>query len=475
MDLPDILSALRRRWRVVLAGLAVGVAGAAGHLALAVPTYDATTRMYVTVQAAGAGSTTDLLQGGNAAEQRVQSYVDIITTPRVLQPAIDALGLDTTAQELAGHVTAASPINTVLLDLTVDDTSAERAAATANAIGESFTALVADDLEQGTTPDGPTPVSIRTVQPALVPDAPATPRAMRSMLLGIGAGLAAGVLAALLRDLLDTRIRTRAEVEAVTARPVLGLIPRTKDVERAPVYVQGDTRGSFAEAFRALRTNLRFVSRSGADRVVVVTSAGAGEGKTTTVLNLAAALMEGGSTVAVVDCDLRRPAIATRLGMPNEAGLTDVLIGRAELEDVLHPWGGTGSVLLTGTAAPNPADLLSSDAMSEVLGALADTHDHVLIDTPPLLPVTDAAVLASSTAGALVVTAVGRSRTTDLRDALAVLDRAGARVVGIAIGMAAVPRRADGYAYRPERQSHSAQPERTRTTRTNRTPRQDRP
>jgi len=448
---------------MALGGLALGAAGACGHLALAHPSYDATARLYVTVAAADNGSATDLVQGGNAAEQLVQSYVDIITTPRVLQPAIDVLGLDTTAQELSTRVRAASPNDTVLLNLTVRDTSAERAATTANAISTSFTELVADDLEQSSTPGGPSPVSVRTVQPALPPQTAATPQVTKSLLLGVGGGLAVGVLAALLRDLLDTRIRGRAEVASVSTRPILGTIPKSKEIEHAPVYIQGNTRSAFAEAFRSLRTNLRFVSRTGSDRAFVVTSANPSEGKTTTVLNLAAALMEGGSKVAVVDCDLRRPAVASRLDLPNEAGLTDVLIGRAELDDVLQPWTATGSVLPTGPIPPNPADLLASDGMSEVLLALADHHDYVLIDTPPLLPVTDAAVLAASTAGAIVVTAAGRSRTNELRDALAVLDRAKAHVLGLTVGMVKAPDRRYGYGYRadaPELSGSALQPAR---------------
>ena len=157
-----------------------------------------------------------------------------------------------------------------------------------------------------------------------------------------------GVLGALLRDLLDTRIRGRAEVESVTDRPVLGIVPRSKDLEDAPVFIQGNLRSAFAESFRALRTNLRFLGSTGTGRLFVITSANANEGKTTTAVNLAAALMEGGARVAIIRLlDLRRPAVATRLDLENNAGLTDVLIGRAELEDIVA-WGATGQVLLAG-------------------------------------------------------------------------------------------------------------------------------
>lgn len=447
MDLPDIVRTLGRRWPLVVSGLAIGATASCAQLVLSTPTYDATARLYVTVASSESGSTTDLVQGGNAAEQRVRSYVDIITTPRVLQPAIDELGLDTTAQDLAERVRASSPNETVLLNLTVNDTSAARAAAIANAISASFTELVADDLEQA-SPGATSPVSIRTVQPAVVPQDRATPQPAKILFLGIGGGLSVGVLGAVLRELLDTKIRSRTEVESVTDRPVLGSVPKSRDLQRTPVFIQGNGRGAFAEAFRALRTNLRFLGQSSTGRVFVITSANPGEGKTTTTVNLAAALMEGGARVAVVDCDLRRPAVAARLDMENNAGLTDVLIGRAELDDVAQPWGATGTVLPTGPLPPNPADLLASAGMTEILAALAATNDYVIVDTPPLLPVTDAAVLAAASSGAIVVTAAGKSHTHELRDALAVLERADAHTLGIAVTMTKTSHQQYGYGYR---------------------------
>ena len=176
----------------------------------------------------------------------------------------------------------------------------------------------------------------------------------------------------------------------------------------------------------------------------VVTSAMPSEGKTTSTANLAIALAETGARVVLIDADLRRPRVADVMGIENAAGLTDLLIGRAEVHDVVQPWGRTKlDVLPAGLVPPNPSELLGSAAMQALLGLLTEQYDHVLLDAPPLLPVTDAAVLATMTSGAVVVTSARSSRTPQLRAALDRLDRVGASVLGVVVSMVAF--RGDAY------------------------------
>ncbi|MCU1424833.1 MAG: chromosome partitioning protein [Microbacteriaceae bacterium] len=435
MELRDYIRVLRKYWILVVTCTLVGVAGGAAATLIATPRYEASTELFVSVQGAGETSSGDLVQGSSAAQQKVRSYVLIANSPRVLDPVIEKLDLDTTAAQLASRVTASSPVNTVVIEIAVNDTDAVTAANIANAVGASFIDVVVNELESvdnGTT----SLVKMQSIEPAVVPSAPYSPRTTINLLLGMLAGLAAGLGAAILRTVLDTRIHGAHDVEAITDRPILGGISFDPDAKARPLIVHADPRNPRAESFRTLRTNLQFVNLDNGPRAFVVTSSLPGEAKTTTTANLAIALAETGARVAIIDGDLRLPRLAEYMDIEGGAGLTDVLIGRAELADVLQRWGkGQLFVLPAGRIPPNPSELLGSSAMVALLDTLNANFDYVLVDAPPLLPVTDAAILSRLTAGAIVVSAAGRTKRTELTAALTSLEHIGSKVVGVIMTM----------------------------------------
>lgn len=435
MDLRDYLRVLRKGWILIVVIALVGVAAGAIASLVTTPKYVASTQLFVSVQSSNQATTGDLVQGSSAAQQKVQSYVDVVTSSRVLAPVITDLKLNTTPHKLASEIGASSPLNTVLLNVTVTDANAKRSAAIANAIGTSLRSVVVDQLEKPTD-NGPSLVRITTIEPAVAPSAPSSPRTALNVLIGLLVGLALGVGAAVLRSALDTRIHGSHDVEAITDAPILGGISFDPQATKRPLIVHLEARNPRAESFRSLRTNLQFVNVESPSRSFVITSSLPGEGKTTTTSNLAVALAESGATVAIVDGDLRLPRLAEIMGLEGAVGLTDVLIGRAELDDVLQPWGrGTLSVLPAGRVPPNPSELLGSKAMVSLLETLSSRFDYVLIDAPPLLPVTDAAVLSKLVSGALVVTAAGRTGRGELESALRTMEHIGSRVLGVVLTM----------------------------------------
>ena len=233
------------------------------------------------------------------------------------------------------------------------------------------------------------------------PAGPVVAQRRRNIALGIAFGLLLGIAFALLRNFLDTKVRGEQEVRALTDSPVLGSIALDDQLARHSVFVADQPQSRSAEAIRRLRTNLQFVGNGNDSKAVVVTSAVAGEGKSTTTINLGASLADAGARVVVVDANLRRPSIASFTGDDDGAGLSTVLIGQAQLDDVIRPWRDTSlAVLPSGPVPPNPSELLGSAAMWELLTKLTASYDVVLLDTPPLLPVTDATILTTMVGGA---------------------------------------------------------------------------
>lgn len=460
MTFLDMLQTCRRAWILILITSAVGLAGGVAATILVEPTYRAETELFISVRAAGDGAS-EVVQGNSAAQQKVTSYLEVIRSATVLQPVIDELHLDTDVAHLAEHMTALSPANSVLVRLSVLDHDPETAKRITGATATSFETVVTGNLERASD-DGPSLVGVQIIEPPTLPTEPVSPDPAKNLALGLLVGLTLGIAIALARQAMDTRIRSRVDVEATTPIPLLGDITHDPTAQDRPLIVHDDPRNPRAEAFRTLRTNVQFVELDDAKRTFTITSAMPSEGKSTTAVNLALTLAAAGSRVALVDADLRRPRIAEMIGVEGAVGLTDLLIGKAELEDVLVPWGRGGlRVLPAGTIPPNPSELLASEAMRRLVDTLIDDHDAVIIDAPPVLPVTDAAILSRLTGGALLIVAAGRTSRPQLRAAIATLENVGSRALGVVMTMRRMNKREDSsayYAYSEQRGARTSSP-----------------
>ncbi|MFJ2550892.1 polysaccharide biosynthesis tyrosine autokinase [Microbacterium sp. NPDC087591] len=435
MELRDYIRILQKNWIAILVLLLVGLAGGGAYAYLQAPKYVTSTQLYVSVRTEGA-ATGDLVQGTTFARQMVTSYVDTIGTALVLDPVIEELGLDMTARQLAGRISASTPLNTVMINISVTDTDPKRAAAIADQTAISFTDAVQNTLERPAVEGGVSPVHVTVTNPAAVPTTPSSPNIPLLIVIGGLLGLAVGVGFAVLRTVLDTRIHTLHDLESLTDRPLLGGIAFDPDAPKRPLIVHADPRSPRAESFRTLRTNLQFLDVDADSRTFVVSSSGPGEGKSTTTANLAIALAETGARVALIDGDLRLPRIADYMAMEGGVGLTNVLIGQVPLSEALRKWGTHELyVLPSGPVPPNPSELLGSAAMDTVLSTLDEYFDYILIDAPPLLLVTDAAVIGKKTRGIILAAASGKTRKPELQGAIRTLETAGVDLLGVVITM----------------------------------------
>jgi capsular exopolysaccharide synthesis family protein len=432
VELKDYIRIVRKRWRVIVAVMLLVLAGAASATALSPKVYEAQTRLFVSTS--GGNDSGALLQGSNFTQQRVKSYADVITTPKVLDPVIALLKLDITSAQLGTRITATVPLDTVLIEVAVTNPDPRLAAEIADAVGQQFTNTVAE-LES-VSEGGSSPVKVTIVSVPTVPTTPISPKPTRNLALGMVLGLLLGLGLALLRDLLDTTIKGEKDCAEVTDATVLGGIAFDPDATKRPLIVQADPHSARAEAFRALRTNLQFVDAANHPRSIVLTSSIPNEGKTTTTANLAITMAASGARVCVVEGDLRRPRLLEYMGMDGSLGLTNVLIGQSDLSDVLQQFTDTGVYVLgAGSLPPNPSELLGSAAMIQTLRELESRFDVVIIDSPPLLPVTDAAVMSTFAGGTLVVVGAGQVDRDHLARSLQSLDAVKGRVLGLVLNL----------------------------------------
>lgn len=433
MELRDYLRGLRRHWLAIVLMTLVGIGIGFGWVRLQVPVYEAVASGLV--RSAADQSDNALQVFDSAAMQKVPTYLQMAAWKEVAQGAIDQLGLETTTQQVAELVEVDNPDSTALIMVTARGESPEAAAALAEAWISSLTTTI-DRVEGDET--GTAPMTIYLASSASAPTAPIFPDLRTSLMVGGLLGLGFGVGFALIRTASDRRLRVADDIEDRSGIPLIGSIPAAPRGSAGLVALRAADAnrqgGAIAEAFRSLRTNLQFVDVDNPPRKIVITSAMPGDGKSTVACNLAVALAASGQSVALVDGDLRRPTVAATMGLIQAAGLTDVLSGRVDLVDVLQRVSGMPSlvVLAAGATPPNPSEILGSARMHDLLDQLAQ-HAIVIIDAPPLLPITDGAVLASQSDGAILVASVGKT-TYDLVDkSVDALSKANSRALGLVL------------------------------------------
>lgn len=274
------------------------------------------------------------------------------------------------------------------------------------------------------------------ITPALIPADPIRPTPTRNLLLGIGTGLLLGIGLAFLFEHFDDSLKSKEDLErAAPDVPVLGLIPLVlgwRDETTPLLVARDDTESPAAEAYRALRTSIEHLAVERGARVIQLTSPNSGDGKTTTAANLAIALAQAGERVIVVSADLRRPRIHEFFNLRNAIGITSVLRREASLADALEPVPESEHIQLLGTGVlpTGPSELLGTPEVGELIRALRDQADFVLVDSAPVLPVTDAAVLSSNVDATIIVAAAAKTTVTGLVDAIKSLHQVDAPLVG---------------------------------------------
>lgn len=431
-----VVRILRAYWKAIVALTIVGSLAGFAWSAVQPRVYTADASGYVAATSSD-GSTGAALAGDQLALSKVKSFVDMGYWRSVAESARQQLGVDDSPEDLVQRIHVSNPVDTVNIRVDATGSTPEAARDLAEAWIHGMTSEV-NGLETGGNGEGA--VRLIAGDSARLPDAPSSPNVKLDVLIGGLLGAVAGVVFALVRRAFDRRVRTARDITDAVDASVVGVLPVDKDLAGGRAVFSFDDikdgRGSFAhkEAMRELRTNLQYVDVDRPARIMVITSPLPGDGKSTTAANLAVSIAATGQSVILIDADLRRPVLGGIFGFSDDVGLSDVLAGRAQIEQVAHQVDEHGRlfVVAAGRTPPNPTEMVGSQRMQTLTRKLAEDL-VVIIDSPPTLAVADAAVIASWADGAVLVVTAGRTTDDMLTRATENLGKTRGRLLGVVL------------------------------------------
>lgn len=420
---------LRRAWLMGLIGVICGLGAFLVARFCVTPAYEVPVKFYVNNSAVSAAS----ISSGDLTTSRnlVDSCIVILNTRESLEEVIACAGVGRTTGEVGEMISAGAVAETEIIQVTVTGTDPLETVAIADAVTRVLPLRVADIIAG---------VTVKVVETAVMPTTPSSPSCLKAAVVGFLLGFlaAAGVVA--LRQIFDIRIRSEGDIAQVCPYPVLTAVPDlTASVEG---HGKKKSSGPYAgfpaeEAYKLLRTKLQFsFSGDGECRVIGISSARMGEGKSLTAIRLAGSLSELGKRVLLVDCDMRRPSAARRLKLCRDPGLSDYLTGQTELSRVIQSGGGekengSFSVITAGQNPPNPSELLSSGKMHRTVSGLRKYYDYILLDLPPVGEVSDPLAVAADTDGIMLVVRQGYCDRAALGTAIRQFEFVNAKLLGL--------------------------------------------
>ena len=418
MTLSGLFGIMRKHVITIIITFAVVLGAAIGLTMMSPVKYSTTAQLFATYNdsSEGAANSSEQNSGSSYIMSQIKSYPALTTTQSVLQPVIEDLGLHTSVGQLKGQVSVTNPTNTAFVNITVTDGDPARAADIANSVAKSLSSVVENTLYAS---GSRSTVKLSIVQPATAPSTPSSPKWKLNILVGVVGGLILGVFAALLKDVLSKRIQDGDEIGEYIDAPIIGRIPEEELLAGTKPAVVSEPGSPVAEDFRRVRTNLTFMAPvEGTNcRLIVVTSTGASEGKTTMSVNVAAALAENGAKVLLIDADLRHPSVAKKLDLDGSAGLTHVLSGQASVKDVVQRyWKPNLHIMPAGPKPPNASTLLNSPIMVELLNNAMEQYDYVLVDTAPMVVANDAVIFVRRGGSLIMVCRRDQTLKRDLRE-----------------------------------------------------------
>lgn len=451
IDIQRLISAVwKKAWLIMLIAVLCAILTFVGTRYLITPMYQSSAMFYVNNSSLSVGDATFSIDSGDisAAKSLVDSYIVILRTRESLNDVIDYAGVDRTFTELKGMISAASVNSTEIFEVVVTSPDPQEAQRIADAIAYILPKRISSIIE-GT--------SAKVVDAAVVAVKPSSPSYSLNTFVGFVVGFALSVLAILLREFFDISIRSEEDITMCGNAPVLAAVPDMSVASKGGYYrsyntgekkksglgkkqislIGGDINFAATEAYKLLRTKLQFsFTDDKASRVIGVSSALAGEGKSLSAINLAYSLSQLDKRVLLIDCDMRKPSISTKLPIMKTPGLSNYLSGQTAMEVLFQRCGITYdeeafAVISAGRNPPNPVELLSSSKMAKMLNRLRESFDYIILDLPPVGEVSDALAVAKETDGILLVVRQNYGNRKAYMEAIRQFAFVGAKILGV--------------------------------------------
>ncbi len=454
IDLQRLVGAVvDKLWLVALVAVLCALITFLGTFYLVSPKYTASSMFYVNNGDFSLGGTSFSISSADISASRnlARTYIVVLKTRETLVDVIDYAGVDRTYAEVAGMISAASVNNTEIFEIQVTSDDPQEATKIAHAIEEILPSRIKKIIEGS---------SAKVVDTAIVPAAPSSPSYSNNAIIGFLVGAIATIVLLSLRELFDIAIHTEEDINGISPYPVLVSVPDMLAPSKGGYYYYGygskrrqessktpkdDDRAiigskiSFvaSEAYKRLRTKLQFSFADEQDsRVIGISSAMSGEGKSISSVNLAFSLSQLGKKVVLVDCDMRRPSLMAKLHIEKAPGLSGYLSGQTSFVELIQDCGLEGEedafkVIVSGRNPPNPIELLSSHRMQELVGFLREKFDFIILDLPPVGEVSDALAVAEQTDGFLLVVRQHYCNRMALSDTLRQFSFVNAKILGV--------------------------------------------
>lgn len=424
-EISEVLEAIgKRKWIVVLMTMVLTASSLAYGYWKWTPTYRADTTLMVGTWKTNLVDGQESIDIGMISTNQVLAitYGEIVKSRAVLEVVIDELNLNMTYEGLLGMISSGPIDSTEIIRVSVDSKSSQEALRIADKIAEVFVEEIKSILNID---------NVRIIDRAAVRRGPVNMGRVRITAIAGLVGLVAGIILTLIVDYMDKTVKTAEDLEKYVGMSSLGSIPyfgRDKGL-----VLRENPRSPIAESYRSIRTNIQFANIDGDLKTILFTSSNKSEGKTSTISNIALTMADAGHKVILIDCDFRNSSIHKAFNLTNKHGVTDILLKEEEYAKNIHRVGANRNLdLLTAGQSPsNPSELLYSKSMKKFIDKLKEDYEYVLVDTPPITPVTDATVMSSYIDGVILVCSAGKTEIESLKRAVEALRRVESNIIGV--------------------------------------------